>query len=940
MKAVLISAGTDLIAHLADTIAKDGPELSDTLVVFPGRRPGHFLRKALAERLRRSFIPPHILSIDEMIDELYASRHPEPCPDLESIDAVAVLYDIHRSLPRPLGGAAFLTPDAFFSIGTKIYNDLEELRIEGVEGHAVGEVQTLIEEKIPAHSRDSLQTLQLFYGEFYKRVERFGLSTRSSRYWEVCSEPRAADFVRYRRIVFAGFFALTKAERKLFSCIGALPGGLLVFQDADGVRERLSEMDIRVVSEARGEAPAACPTVNLIQSPDGQGQVFALNALLETPDERTVIVLPSADTLFPVQRHCLSRMDREDYNISLGYPLGRTPVYGFLNDLMELVSSMEGERVYIPRYLTFMLHPYTKNALFKGSASATRVLMHTIEERVSGTRTRLFTALAEIEHDESLFEQAALSIASDGTPAKAPELQAHLRCIHDATIARLRSFTNVKDFADKCIDCLSWVHDMTTARDHPFFSPFAQSFIETLQTISRSLMRDISFQDPRSYFTLLRKYLESRYQRFPGTPLRGLQVLGSLETRNLTFERVFVLDAVEGVLPRTGETDSLLPLSVRRSLGLSTPRDQEAMEKYYFSLLTRGAREVTVFFNDNGEKQKSRFVEELLWEQQLRDRTVESRPYMRAIQYKVNLSNRPPAAVAKTAEIVNLLRVRPFSASSLDAYLRCPLFFYYSRVLGLSKREEVTGEYERADIGTLVHSILAEFFLPLVGRQLLPSDLDRTRMATLVDRQFAATYGAWDTGAGRLLHAQIQAHLGRFLSDYMRPVVQEAAVTMVAMEERLMKEWQGFRLTGRLDAVQRRGDVLFVIDYKTGHDAKNNRIDFKKLDPDRRGTWSGALGSLQLPVYLLLRGGTDQAVQLQGMFLMLGRTRLDRSIELPLFADQTQAAAELPRLQTVIHALLQEIVSPDVPFTPTEDRQRVCPTCDFNNICGTRWLAY
>jgi len=208
-----------------------------------------------------------------------------------------------------------------------------------------------------------------------------------------------------------------------------------------------------------------------------------------------------------------------------------------------------------------------------------------------------------------------------------------------------------------------------------------------------------------------------------------------------------------------------------------------------------------------------------------------------------------------------------------------------------------------------------------------------------VDRQFAATYGAWDTGAGRLLHAQIQAHVGRFLSDYMGPVVQEAAVTMVAVEERLMKEWQGFRLTGRLDAVQKRGEVLFVIDYKTGHDAKNNGINFKRLAPDRRGTWSGALGSLQLPVYLLLRGGADQPVQPRGMFLMLGRTRLDRSIELPLFADQTKAAAEFPRLQGVIHALLQEIVSPDVPFTPTEDRKRACPACDFNNICGTRWLA-
>ena len=943
MKAVLIPAGADLVTYITASvtasIAVDGADLSDSLVVFPGRRPGHFLRKAIAEKLKVSFIPPRILSIDELIDELHADRHPEPWPDLESIDAVAVLYDIHRGLPRPLGGPAFLTPDAFFSIGTKIYNDLEELRIEGVDARAVGDIQPLIEEKIPERSRESLQKLQVFYREFYDRIKALGLSTRSSRYWEVCSEPREQDFARYRRILFAGFFALTRAERKLFSSVGALPGALLVFQDANGMRERLSDMDIRAVSEPRAETPPAPPTVNLIQSPDGQGQVFALNALLGEPDRRTVIVLPSADTLFPVQRHCLSRMDREDYNISLGYPLVRTPVYGFLNDLMELVGSLEGERVYVPRYLTFMLHPYTKNALFKGSASATRVLMHTIEERLSGARTRLFTSLADIEDDESLFEQAALSIVSDGTPALAHELRAHLRAIHDATIARLRSFTNVKDFADRCIDCLGWVHDMTTARDHPFFSPFAQSFIETLETISRSLMRDVSFQDPRSYFTLLRKYLESRYQRFPGTPLRGLQVLGSLETRNLSFERVFVLDAVEGVLPRTGSEDSLLPLSVRRALHLSTPRDQEAMEKYYFSLLTRGARELSVFFIDNGEKQKSRFVEELLWEQQLRDRTVESRPYVRAIQYKVNLSNRPPAAVAKTAEMANLLRARPFSASGLDAYLRCPLSFYYSRVLGLSKREEVTGEYEKADIGTLVHSILAEFFLPLVGRQMQPADLDGTRMAALVDRQFASTYGGWDAGAGRLLHAQIQAHVGRFLSDYMGPLVQETAVTMVAVEERLMREWRGFTLSGRLDAVQRRGDVLFVMDYKTGHDAKSNAINFKKLDVDRRETWSGALGSLQLPVYLLLREGADQSVQPRAMFLLLGRTRLDRAIELPLFTDQDEAAREIPRLQAVIHSLLQEIVSSDVPFVPTEDRKRACPTCDFNTICGTRWLA-
>lgn len=940
MNTVLVPAGTDLIAYIASAISGDTADLSDCLVVFPGRRPGHFLRKALGERLKGSFVPPHILSIDELIDELYDTRHPEPFPILDVIDAVAVLYEIHRSLARPLGGSAFLTPDSFFSLGTKIYGDIEELCIAGVAAHSVGEVQPLIEENIPHRSRDSLQTMQLFYKEFYPRIDALGFSTRSSRYWEVCTGIGQTGFSRYSRIIFAGFFALTVAERKLFRSVGALSATLLVFQDGAGMREKLSEMGMRADSEADvGHRPPAGPRIHLFQSPDGHGQVFALNALLAAPDERTVIVLPSADTLFPVQRHCLSRFDAADYNISLGYPLVRTPVYGFLNDLMELISSMEGDRVYVPRYLTFMLHPYTKNARFNGSASATRVLMHTIEESLSSARTRLFVALADIEQDTRLFEQAALGIASEGTLATAEDLRAHLRSIHGATIARLRSFVSVKDFADRCIECLRWVHDMTTARDHPFFSPFAQSFIETLETISRSLMRDTSFQDLRSYFTLFRKYLESSYQRFAGTPLRGLQVLGSLETRNLTFERVFVMDAVEGILPQAGSKNSLLPLSVRRALGLSTYREEEAMEKYYFSLLAAGARELTVFFMDNGEKEKSRFVEQLLWEQQVRDRSVQSSPYTKSIQYRVTLSNRPPAAVAKTQELVNLLRKGAFSASALDAYLRCPLSFYYSRVLRLSKREEVTGEYERADIGVLVHSILAEFFRPTLGRRMELSDLDSDRMTSMVEAQFASLYGTADTGPGRLLLAQIQAHMRHFLSDYMNPVIREAPVTMVAVEERLVREWQGFTLTGRLDAVQRRGDGLFVIDYKTGHDAKSNAINFEKLDPDRRETWSAAIGSLQLPVYMLLHEGAGSVEAPHALFLLLGRARLNRAIELPLFKDREEAARELPRLQAVILWLLQEIVSVDVPFSPTEDRKRFCPTCDFNGICGTRWLT-
>ena len=43
-------------------------DFSSSLVVFPGKRPPHFLRKALAKKIGSSFIPPVTFSIDEFID--------------------------------------------------------------------------------------------------------------------------------------------------------------------------------------------------------------------------------------------------------------------------------------------------------------------------------------------------------------------------------------------------------------------------------------------------------------------------------------------------------------------------------------------------------------------------------------------------------------------------------------------------------------------------------------------------------------------------------------------------------------------------------------------------------------------------------------------------------------------------------------------------------
>ncbi len=949
MSLTLLPAQANLVEEVALRV-QSAAEPADAVVVFPGKRPAHFLRQSLARQKGSAFVPPRILSMDELVDQVFQTREAREGrvrPRAEPIDAVAILYEIQLAAASPLGGSSFMTLDAFFPLGLRIQGDLEELLIEDVQAAEVAGVQPLVEEAVPLAARQRLLTLGEFYQKFYAALSDRSLSTRSSRYLAVSRIIEEIDFPEPGPVIVAGFFTLTKAEQAIFNRIARWPRAQLVFQDGPGMRERLRKALPFPVEEPVGQEPggrgaggSVRPEITFTSSPDTHGQVFALNAALESPEEDTLVVLPAPETLFPLLRHCLSRFDAERYNISLPYPLDRTPLYGFFNALMEVVGTMDGPRVYLPAYVSFVLHPYVKNVRLGSSAEATRVLFHALEERLEQTRTRRFLPLEEIESDGEAFILAARRLSEEGSGPTAEQLQAHLARIHDLSIRRFRSFQSIRDFAGRCLELLGWVHDQSTARDHPLFTPFSESVAESLEAIARSLMAGKSFADLSSYFTLLRTYLRSRHVSFPGTPLHGMQVLGGLETRGLQFSTVYILDANEGSFPEAFRESTLLPFAVRQALGLSTSRDQEDIAAYHFQLLCAGARSLHLFTVDGADRQRSRFVERLLWEEEKKRGVAGDRGLVRPVSYRVTLTNPPPAAVPKTPEVAAWLAGITHSATSLDAYLQCPLKFYYKTVLRLSRREELSGEIEALEIGTLVHSVLAAYFAGRTGRPLTASDLDLEALRAVLDRQFSSQFGSAETGANRLLRDQVNRHLGDFLTDYLAPLVQSHRVEIRALEHDAACRWKGFpparapghgpgtrRKTGprRLQDVVQQGRLP----HEAGSALPGRPRELAPGHPD-------AAASGLRPAAFRETGSRPAAIQAQ--FLILGRARMDSSIELPLFEDPGAAHESWAVLEKVLQALLEEIVSADVPFSPARDLRAVCPRCDFTAICGTGWL--
>jgi len=934
----IIPSSESLIDEIVSRFPGGTNDFGDRMVIFPGKRPAHFVRRALAEQTRGSYIPPRIFSIDTFIEYLAVERLKTRRRMLESFDAVALLFEIHRSLESPLGGEHFNTLDRFIPLGIKLYAELEELMMADADTRR-------IREAIGTVPLGRVHALPEYFERFYAIVREQAITTRSLQYRTVAESLDQLDLSDQNEIILAGFYAYTQLEQRIVRALLRRDNVTFIAQQGPGLQKHLSA--IGITAEPREAGNTHVPSYRFSVSPDTHGQVFAvteqIRARLESQrpvNERTVVVLPTPDALFPVVHHTLPLLPSDGYNIALGYPLQRTPLFGFLMSLMSLATGARNGKVSASEYASFILHPYTKNILFGQRADVTRMLFHAVESYLAGHQSNMLLALDVIEGENHLFEDVGQRLAGGGIEVTAPDLKAHLRLIHDRTIRKFLTLNSIGEFAASASEVVQYIHKHSTATRHPLFRQYAERFLELFDALGLSLLAPHVFADPAAYSAFVRHAVSSEEVPFPGTPLRGLQVLGLLETRGLSFDTVFLLNATDDVLPGGRSHDLLLPQPLRDQLGLETSRGRERLVEYYFHTLLAGAREVHCYYTESGNHEKSRFLEKLLWEEQKKNKNAEVSSLIQVVRYNVQLSAARPAAVHKTGAVVEYLRQFEFTATALDTYLACPLRFYYGHVLRLQEKDEVVDEVDQREVGTLVHKILRSFFDSLIGRPMTAEDLNPGRLNEIVDRFFAEAYGSDLVGPAYLVKEQLVRQLQAFLAGYQIPRASSESVVLTGLEQEYSATVEFYRFTGRIDRVERRGTRHVILDYKIGRNDQHVRINLSKLDPDDRSTWSTAIGSFQLVMYMLLYSHATKVSPeaIEPAYLFLGRNVISSSIEVPIGGGHTPAADVYRSVRPVMLKLVDEIQDPVNDFKPADRLEESCPGCAYRALCGTTWI--
>ena len=445
---------------------------------------------------------------------------------------------------------------------------------------------------------------------------------------------------------------------------------------------------------------------------------------------------------------------------------------------------------------------------------------------------------------------------------------------------------------------------------------------------------------------------------FYGEPLKGLQIMGMLETRTLDFKNLIMLSVNEDLIPSSKTAHSFIPFDIRKIFHLPTYKHKNAVYAYHFYRLLQRAEVINLLYNTEpdelGGGEKSRFIKQIQQEISLYNPEITitdqilSAPPVPGREF-------PPIKVEKTSDIMVLLKekaVRGLAPTSLNSYRRCRLQFYFSCIAGIEEQKELEDTIDPQVLGQAVHDVLNHLYKPFINQSLTTETIDSMipLIPSLMDKAFEKKYKGSDLAYGKnfLLVNVANIMTRNFLYEEKRNVekllAEGTAWTIKFLEKFLSKSIQlqlaeeiiEITLKGFVDRVDLTGNSIRIIDYKTG------LVDKKELVLQE---WTDLLDDpekdkcFQLLMYAYLLDDvfriTDATVEAGIMSLKRVKTGF-LPIAIPNEKEGLNKGIDhhsLKSFEEILFRILQEMFDPEVPFDQTENLD-ICKRCPYINLCG------
>ncbi len=929
-------------------------------IVVPNRRAGLFLKKGLANYSKKIIWSPQIFSIEDFINEYSGLNIIDP------LYLQCELYNVHVEKES----TAAQSFGEFLKWGQVLLNDFNEIDMYLVSSDQL--FSYLTETKALSlwnPDKSSLTDFQVKYLQFYNSLRDYHqllvnrLLEKKQVYHGLAYRHLAENIekksseLNYRKIIFAGFNALTKAEEKIISYLEK-SGLAEIFWDADAyyVENEIQEAGKFIRNYMRKHSSANlkwmgnylnndAKEIQIIGVPQQVCQAKVTGQILqefaESSDDlrETAVVLNDESLIEPLLNSIPESI--KEYNLTMGLPLRNSAMFRLIKLIIELqINALKFKkpennnvRYYYRDILNVLEHPYIRLVLKNMKSEDIAKLIQKSNKVFFDFDEILTTYCSGNEHIKSF-------CVSLFQPWNEHPENAIKNIIEVIKILKIHVTNQSSDREKK-------ENKSDLIIEYLFHFSKILNKLKKLVTEYPYIDNVIIFKD--LFFSIVR----SINLPFYGEPLRGLQVMGMLETRNLDFKNLIMLSVNDDFIPSGKTSNSFIPFEIKRDFKLPTHRERNAVFAYHFYRILQRSKQIYLLYNtESGELgggDKSRFI------LQIQNELVKSNPAIK-IQEKIlsvpigkNYTDKS-IIINKSPQILDILNTylqKGCSASALNIYRNCSLQFYFRYIVGLEETEKIEETIEASTLGTVIHDVLQKLYAPLKRKIILPSDIESMmlKVNALIADSFKENYQGGDINYGKnlLIVKVANIFIRKFLKKeikFINDLTNRGDELIIEdVERKFMTDFRfakdnlnyNIRLKGIFDRVDSVGDSVRIIDYKTGK-VIQSELKFKDWEDLLHETKFDKCFQLLFYSYIYWKSKPIDVSQLMPGIISFRNLRQGfLNIELPEKSEFSEDV--LLQFESILKNILLDMLNPEVAFSQTTEVGN-CKYCTFNSICN------
>lgn len=941
-----MSAFLQLVAN--DLYKRYGEGISGLTLVFPNRRPILFFNKYMSEVVSKPVWAPECKTISNFIADF---------SKLKKADDISLLFDLYPIYTSITSSSE--TFDNFYYWGELLlsdFDDIDKYMINAADLFKNLAAYKNINEQFSYLSDEQVSAIKQFWNHFTisresEHHKEFSglwmlLSDIYIRYRQhLTSHNVAYEGMLYREVaenikkrisnelvkttVFIGFNALNECEKEIFRTFKQINKAIFYWDyEQEYIEKPIHEAGFFIRQNVKEFPPAlsfspssAKPEIHLISFPSGIAQAKASGVMLKEPGnkteepEKTALLLTDENYLLPLLKSIPDEID--DINITMGYPLRNTQTLAFIKDYFGLHQKSNPEKgFYYKNLLKIFKHSFLSN--YKN-----------IFERIEKTaisKNKIYFKSTDFADDNLLNDIAS-------TPLTGTEVGNNLNLILTRFLNDILNKDNSQSYILIEKEALSKV--ITSIN---LISPrFNESAFNISATVS---MR------------MILKAITNLTIPFDGEPLKGIQIMGFLESRALDFEKVYILGTNEGNLPKTNLPLSYIPYNIRKGFGLPTIEYRDAMYAYYFYRVINRASQVYLLYssgnNQDNNTEPSRFALQLQFNSAYK-------VVRKSQSFSVNSSKPSPIRIEKNEAILKKLYeyTKPeskkyFSPSALISYIECSLKYYFRYIAGIKEQDVPMEEIDPSLLGRILHKALYDIYIPYINSELKKADFELKFLnQKFIEENVLSAIQSEYLGNEKVDNASslsgrnfiIYKILIRYVEQIIKIDSSLVPFTPLHLEYHISKPLfienlnASINLGGNIDRVDKVKNSIRIIDYKTGAvDRKCYSIDELFSIPDKGKHRKEVFQALFYSnIYKDLN--TSEAEITPSIYPL--REIFNEIFDYQLYLNKSvinDISNVKDEYNQNLILLIESIFNKDLAFVQTEKKD-TCKNCAYNSIC-------